>query len=369
MTLRIIPLVLVLTATSPAAWAQESKPSPAVAPGDGGPATRAKLAFPLGVALTGDGALYVSERQGHRIRRIDLETGIITTIAGTGEPGFSGDGGPAVKAMLRCPDSIALDPGGSLYIADRCNQRIRRIDSKTGIITTVAGTGERGPAPDGPALKTALTGPFYVRSVSSRELLFTDTDNNRVRLLDTATGQITTVAGNGTRGFSGDGGPALEAALARPHVALRTRAGDLVIGDSFNQRIRLVDRKSGVIRTIAGSGETGAAADGTPALQADLGFFGEIHEMDDGDLLFTDLINGRLLRLDMKTGRIGVVAGTADESAPADDGHAPRATRLGLVADFAIDKRGRIFVVAAEPGLVRCIDLELEAVVTIAGEK
>ena len=332
-------------------------------------ATEATLKFPLGVAIGPDGAIYFSERGGHRVRRIDPQTGEIAIVAGTGEPGFSGDGGPASKAQLRCPDSIDMDKEGTLYIADRCNQRIRRVDAATGIITTVAGNGERGTSPDGPALELSLNGPFYVRADSPGELIFTDTDANLVRRLDLRTGQVTTLAGTGERDFGGDGGPALKASFRRPHVALRTRNGDLIIGDSFNQRIRRVDRATGIIRTIAGIGALGIAEDGTPMLDAPFSYFGAIHELENGDLLFTEWVSGRLLRLDLDAGKLRVVAGSPE-------GPSPMAGKVDLLtvgfhrlADFVIDRQGRIVVAAAADGLIYRIDLQSQQVQILAGSR
>lgn len=326
-----------------------------------------ELAFPLGLALGPDGSLYVSERQGHRVRRVDLEAGTITTVAGTGDPGFSGDGGSATEARLRCPDSIDLDEEGDLYIADRCNERIRRVDARTGIITTVVGNGERGPSADGPALEISLMGPYYVRAASTEELIFTDTDSHRVRRLDLRTGRVTTLAGSGEGGFAGDGGPALEARLARPHVAQRAENGDLIIGDSFNQRIRRVSRDDGTIRTIAGNGERGTAEDGTPSLEAPFQYFGDIVELDDGDLLLTEWLSGRLLLLDMNHATIRVLAGTTDPAPPDEDGLDPRATRFGSLAGLALDAEGRVLVAAADAGVVRRIDLRAGRVETVVG--
>jgi hypothetical protein len=326
-----------------------------------------ELDFPLGLRIAPDGSLYISERRGHRVRRVDLEAGTVTTVAGTGQPGFSGDGGPANKAELHCPDTIDLDDQGNLYISDRCNEGIRRVDARTGIITTVAGNGDRGPSADGPALSTSLMGPYYVRLASVDELIFTDTDSHRVRLLDLRSGQISTLAGSGDGGFAGDGGPALEAELARPHVALRARNGDLIIGDSFNQRIRRVRRADGTIRTVAGRGERGTAADGTPALEAPFEYFGDIIELPDGDLLFTEWVSGRLLLLDSDAGTVRVLAGTTDPSAPASDGFDPRATRFGSLAGLAVDDAGRVLVAAADAGVVRRIDLQARRVETVVG--
>lgn len=331
------------------------------------PVAEVELAFPLGLRIAPDGSLYISERRGHRVRRIDLRAGTVATVAGTGEAGFSGDGGLASEARLRCPDSIDLDDQGNLYIADRCNERIRRVDARTGIITTIAGNGERGPSADGPAREISLMGVYYVQSVSADELIFTDTDSHRVRQLDLRSGQVTTLAGSGEGGFSGDGGPALEANLARPHVALRARNGDLIIGDSFNQRIRRVSRATGAIRTIAGRGERGTGEDGTPALAAPFEYFGDIVELNDGNLLFTEWVSGRLLLLDRAGGIIRVLAGTADPAAPKADGTEPRATRFGSLAGLALDEERRVLVAAADDGAIRRIDLQAGRVETVVG--
>jgi len=360
-------LAAVLLALIPTLLSPLPTGSAPTGPGDGGPASEARLEFPLGLALGPGGALYVSERRGNRVRRVDSATGVITTVAGTGERGFAGDGGPATKALLACPDSIDVDPAGNLYIADRCNQRIRRVSARSGTITTVAGTGEHEASSDGPVAGASLMGPYYVRVVSPGKLLYTDTDSDRVRLIDLESKRITTLAGSGERGFAGDGGPGPAARLARPHVALFTRRGDLVIGDSFNQRIRRIVHESGNLDTIAGRGEQGVAHDGTPALEAPFGFFGQIHEMDDGDLLFTEWVNGRVLRLDMTERRVHVLAGNTDPKAAHGDGHPPLETRFDHLAGCVIEAEGRLLVAEAEAGLVRRIDLRKGEVVTVVG--
>jgi sugar lactone lactonase YvrE len=314
------------------------------------PAREVTLGFPVGLAILPDGDIIFSERRTHRIQRLDLRTGLLRVIAGTGEAGFDGDGGPASHARLSCPDAIDVDGRGNIFIADRCNERIRRIDAATGVITTIAGNGTRGPAPDGPALTSAL---------------FIDTDAHRVRLLDLRGGAITTIAGNGEEGFAGDGGPARAARFARPHVALRLRNGELLIGDSFNHRLRLVDR-AGIVRTIAGNGVEGAAVDGAPALESPLLYFGEVHELADGALLFSEWGSSQIVRLDPQTNRLAVVAGSTAFGEAGPDGPALGAA-LGSIVDFAIDAEGRLVVAAASAGLIRRIDLARGTVETLAG--
>ena len=326
------------------------------------------LEFPLGLARGPGSTVYWAERRGQVVRGLDLRTGDIVTIAGTGQEGFSGDGGPATLAMLNCPDWVDVDSKGNLYIADRCNERIRRVDAKDGRITTVAGNGERGRSTDGPALERSLMGPFFLELASDSVLLFTDTDANLIRQVNLHTGQLTTLAGTGERGFGGDGGPATQATFARPHVVILARNGDLIIGDSFNHRIRRVDAGSGVIRTIAGSGQQGIAADGAIATESPLMFFGMMVERDDGDLLITEWARtGRLLELDAASGRLRVLAGTSDSLASTRPGQEPLVTRFGGLAGLVVDDQGRMIVVDADGGIKR-INLSGGTVETLAGK-
>jgi sugar lactone lactonase YvrE len=205
--------------------------------GDGGPATAAKLNGPLGIAVDKTGNLYIADSGNNRIRRVDRK-GVITTVAGTGEAGFSGDGGPATAAKLDDPEAIAFDAAGNLFIDDSKNDRIRRVDQR-GIITTVAGTGKTGHSGDG---GRAAAGTFYdpvsVVADADGNLYVSDHHNDRVRRIDHS-GTITTLAGTGVRGFSGDGGPATSAKLNQPW-ALVVCDGTLYITDSFNHRVRTV---------------------------------------------------------------------------------------------------------------------------------
>jgi sugar lactone lactonase YvrE len=209
--------------------------------GDGGPATRASLDRPLGVAVDDAGNFFFADQLNHRIRRVDAVTGIITTVAGNGTPGYGGDGGPATSASLREPPGVAVDPAGNLFIADPVNHRIRRVDATTGIITTVAGNGISGFSGDGGPATSANLGIGGV-AVDKAGNLFIIT-SNAIRRVDAATGIITTVAGIGISGFSGDGGPATSARLNDPRGIAVDDAGNLFIADMRNHRIRRVDAK------------------------------------------------------------------------------------------------------------------------------
>ena len=238
--------------------------------GDGGPAVNASLRDPTGVAVDSDGNLYIADAANDRIRKVDLN-GTITTIAGNGVGGFSGDGGPATAAMLDCPTRIAFDGFGNLFIADQCNHRIRRVD-RNGIITTVAGSGTPGAAlggfsgDGGPATAAQFKHPTAVTIDSGGNMYITDQLNNRIRRVDRS-GTLNTVAGSGVAGFSGDGGPATAAALSTPGAVAVDAAGTLYIADNVNNRIRRVG-PDGIIMTIIGSGAQSSTGDGGVASAA-----------------------------------------------------------------------------------------------------
>lgn len=331
------------------------------------PARQVTLGYPIGIAALPDGSYLVSERRNHRIMRLDPVTATMSPFAGTGEAGFGGDGGAASTAQLNCPDAIDTDQRGNVYVADRCNERIRRIDAFSGLITTVAGSGQRGPAADGPALEVDLTGVFYLRVHDEHTILFTDTDANMVRELDLARQRITTLAGNGIAGFSGDGDAAVRARLNRPHTVLRLQNGDLVIGDSFNHRLRQVDASTGVIRTIAGTGEESAAETGVSPLNSGLLYFGEVQELDNGDLIWTEWGSSQLMQLDRSAGVLIRLAGSDAFGRVDPDGPLADRPAIGSSVDFLIDAQGRYVIAVASAGLVRRVDLQAQTVETLAG--
>jgi DNA-binding beta-propeller fold protein YncE len=209
--------------------------------GDGGPAQRAQLQEPNDIVLDGQGRAFIADVRDHRVRVIDLASGSITTFAGTGEAGSGGDGGPAGRAALLGPRALAFGPTGDLYICLRNDHKVRKVDMRSGIIRTVAGTGEGGYTGDhGPALQATFNGPKEIAVDAQDNLLLVDTENHCIRRIEAASGRVTTVAGAGRPGGSGDGGPATAATLKRPHGACVDEVGNIYIGDSENHRVRFV---------------------------------------------------------------------------------------------------------------------------------
>ncbi len=233
--------------------------------GDGGAATAAQLHGQFGLGIDGAGNIYIADTGNHCIRKVTIATGIITTVAGTGTAGFSGDGGAATAARMNTPTSVVIDASDNIYIADQFNHRVRMVDASTGLISTVAGTGTPGFSGDGgSAVAAKLNRPYGVALDAAGDLYIADRSNNRVRKLSMSTGNINTVAGSGTVGFSGDGGPATNANLNRPIFVAFDGSGNMFLIDNGNNRIRSVDG-SGNINTEAGDGSTGYAGDGSAA--------------------------------------------------------------------------------------------------------
>jgi hypothetical protein len=226
--------------------------------GDGGPATNATLRLPHAVVALADGGFLIDDTNNYRIRRV-YPDGVIRTVAGTGAKGFSGDGGPATQAKISAPRGISGASDGTFYIADSDNNRVRRV-AANGVITTVAGTGVKGFSGDGgPAMQARLNGPFGVQVLAEGGFLISDTSNNRVRRVG-ADGVITSVAGNGAKGYGGDGGQAVSAKLNAPHNSTQLPDGTILIADTTNHRVRAVS--GGVITTWAGTGTPGFSGEG-----------------------------------------------------------------------------------------------------------
>ena len=232
--------------------------------GDGGPAMEASLSMPHEIQFDAAGHLYIAERDNHVVRKVNSKTGIISTVAGTGAPGFSGDGGPAAAAALRQPHSIAVAGRTALLICDVGNHRVRRVDLSSGTIETYAGTGERLPTPDGAPLGgTALNGPRAMAFGADGDLFLALREGNAVYRIARKTATLHHVAGTGQQGYSGDGGPARLATLGGPK-GLALFRGTLYIADTENHVVRAVDLKTGVITTVLGTGRRGDGPETDP---------------------------------------------------------------------------------------------------------
>jgi sugar lactone lactonase YvrE len=293
--------------------------------GDGGPAIGALL-DPAGAALDAAGNLYFADTLGNRVRRIDAATGIISNVAGTGVPGFAGDGAAATNAWLKSPSDVALDSAGNVYIADRGNHRVRRVDAATKLITTVAGNGINGFAGDGGAATAArLNKPNSVAIGPSNVLYIADTDNQRVRRV--LGGTITTYAGNGTASFCGDGGLAKNACLHLPWHIATDASGNLYIADFSNFRVRKVDTASSPhISTFAGNGEWASSGDGGPATQASFrNIVGVAVDAQNNRLLIADAASSVVRAATLNGSLVVTVAGTGSEGYSGDGGPADRA--------------------------------------------
>jgi len=310
--------------------------------GDGQNATLAGIGAARGVDFDAQGNLYLTDtdllEHQSRIRRVDAVTHIITTIAGGGR-GYAGDGGPAVDAEFNVPRGIAVDrKTGNIYISDSNNNRIREINETTGIITTIAGNGTAGFSGDGgPAAQAELNAPRWIDIDGQGTLFVADAGNNRIRAVDLNTGIITTVAGNGTAGYSGDGGPATQAEFnlpleAAPGLACDA-AGDLFISDAINNRIREVNAQTGIISTIAGDGTAGYAGDGGAAAQAEINAPVGVAVDPVGDVYIADSGNNIIREVEAGTGNITTVAGDGANGTAVEDA---AATQEGLYQPFGL---------------------------------
>ena len=322
--------------------------------GDGGPASQASFRFPRGVAADTAGNIYIADSSDHRIRLID-SNGMITTLAGTGESGYGGDDGPATLASLDHPEGVAVDGAGNVYVADSANHRVRKIDT-TGMISTLAGTGERGYGGDGgPAVEARLSYPAGVAVDTEGNVYVADSWNHRVRKVDRE-GTITTLAGRGFRGYVGNGGPAARAALANPTGLSVDSEGNVYVADTWNNRVRRIDG-SGVISTFAGSGRDGDSGDGGTALAASVGYPAAVVAGPGGTVYVItysfETANRRLRRID-REGLIEAFAGTGAEGYRGDRGPAVDAW-LAYPMGVAADTAGNIYIADAHNARIRVV--------------
>ena len=304
--------------------------------GVGGPATNASLTGGM-IAVDSSDNLYIADRGNNRVVKVDAVTGILTVVAGTGVASSAGDGGPAVLAGVNGPSDVALDSSGNLFISETFGNRVRRVDANSGIITTYAGTGVAGFSGDGgPATSGTLYNPFGIALDATGNLYIADTQNLRVRRVDASTGILTTVAGTGVNAFSPDGTPAYNASLFFPIAVSFDQQGNLLITEAYAHAIRRV--VNGSLTTLAGNGGTTFNGDGEPATSAAIGMLASNVTADSaGNLYFADGL-GRVRRVDAVTGAIVTVAGSGagahlQESAGGSGGGSGSTTCPGNLGD------------------------------------
>ena len=330
--------------------------------GDGGAATVAELNQPQGVTIDGSGNVYIADIGNNVIRKVNT-SGIINTIAGNGTAGYSGDGGPATAAELSSPECIALDGSGNMYIADFENNVIRKVNT-AGIISTIAGNGSTGYSGDGgPATAAELSQPGFVTIDGSGNMLIADVNNDVIRKVNTS-GIISTVAGMVPGGYSGDGGPATAAQLNGPTNIAVDSNGNMYITDLGNHVIRKVTA-SGIISTIAGNGTQGYSGDGGPATSATLYYPWGIAVDGSGNVYFSDDHNYRVRKVNT-SGIISTVAGNGTQGYSGDDG-AATAAELNYLAGITIDSAGNLYIADAGNSRIRKVSSGGLGIANISG--
>ena len=308
--------------------------------GDSGPATSAELNGPYGLAIGNGGNLYIADPANNRIRQVALGTGVISTFAGKGTAGYSGDNGPATNAELQLPVGVATDSSGNVYIADEGNNVIRKVNP-SGTITTIAGNNTEGYSGDnGLATSASLYAPSGVTVDSAGNLFIADAGNNRVRKVATTTGIITTIAGTGTAGYSGDNAAAVSATLNKPSAVVESAAGNLYVLDTGNNVVRLVS--SGTITTIAGNGTAGYTGDNGPATSATLHAPYGMSLDSSGNLYIADSGNNAV-RMVSTAGIISTIAGNGTAGYSGDNGAAVSAT-LNNPHGITIDSQDDVYI-------------------------
>jgi sugar lactone lactonase YvrE len=323
------------------------------------------LILPSALVFDAAGNLYFAETGNHVIRKVDT-TGNISTVAGTGTQGFSGDTGPGSSAMLDSPQGLALDFANNLYIADTHNHRIRKLNLTTGSITTIAGTTPGFSGDGASALIAQLNLPTALAIDSSGNLYVADTGNHRVRKIIAATGIITTIAGSGTQGYSGDSGPALSASIDSPTGIVLDPLGNLYLADTHNHRIRKITASNGIITTIAGTGLPGFSGDTAPATTATLALPHGLTSDSTGNLYLADTANHRIRRIDAVTGIITTIVGNGTQAFAGDNGpptaaslDSPTATSLSPSSNLTLSDTGnqriRQLVTQPVPGIITTI--------------
>ncbi len=331
--------------------------------GDGGPAAEASTLMPDAICLDVHDNLYVGEKYGYRVRKVERETGLVRTLAGTGEPGFGEEGLPG--PITRCNSveaGICADPDGTVFWGD-CSGRLRRCDGGTGIVTTILGGTS---VHDGENARAGfLNGPGGLSVGPGGTIHIADVWNQRIRSIDPDTGIVRTIAGTGARAYGGDGGPAVDAHLGNPHDVSVDRAGRVVIADTRHGHVRRIDR-DGVIRNVAGAAFQWDKGDGGPALSACLMHVLAVTHGPDDDIYIGDAGCGRIRRVDARTGIITTVAGIGLPGNAGDGGPATQA-RIGSPTAIRVDGSGHLYFADDRYHVIRRVDADTGEISTLTG--
>jgi hypothetical protein len=325
--------------------------------GDGGAATSAKINAPKSIALDGSGNLYIADTSNNVIRLVNSGTGVIATYAGNHSAGYSGDGGAATSASLNSPTGVAVDGAGNVYIADSLNNVIRKVDGVSGNISTWVGTGAQGYTGDnGAATSATMNSPQAIAFDAGGDAYVSDANNNVVRKVSAATRIITTIAGTGTSGFSGDSGAAVNANLNLPQGVALDSSGNLYIADNQNQRIRMVNASTGIITTLAGTSSAGYTGDGGPAASASLSSPEDVELDPAGNLYIADAANNVIRKISAQTATISTAFGTGTAGFSGDGGSASNAA---FHSPFAVVRSpsGNLYIDDSLNNRIRKIDL------------
>jgi len=333
--------------------------------GDGIPATLAKLNYPGGITVDTSGNVYIADIDNSRVRMVNT-SGVITTVVGTGTLGYSGMGGPATAAEITYPYWVKFDKWGNMFVTDEGTDRLYKIDT-TGIITNFAGTGTNGYSGDGgPATAAEMTSPSGLAVDTAGNVYFSDLSNSRVRMVNEATGIVTTVCGNGTAGFGGDGGSAISAEISYPRGLAFDNSGNLLISDQDNNRVRMVNQAS-LITTFAG--RNSLFGEGYPAANAEMEFVQNLTTDAGGNLYIADIYNHRVRKVSASTGAMTTVAG-AGISGTIDrfsgDGGPATAAFLHYPSAMAFDQEGNLYICDQDNYRIRQVNTS-GVITTIAG--
>ncbi len=323
--------------------------------GDGGPAEQAQINDPFMCDFDSLGNMYFGQAKGHTLRRVDSVTGVISTVAGTGEEGYSGDGGPASQASVNQIYSLCIDTNDDIYIVDRLNAAVRRIEAATGIITTVAGTVEPGYSGDGgPGNQAQLVEPNDAFLDGKGGLLIADIQDQRIRRLDLRSGIISTFAGNGEKVRSGDGSPATQASFFGSRAVCMDSKGNTYVAEREGHGVRKIDA-NGIMSTFAGTGEKDYSGDGGPALASTWNGPKAIRCDHQDNILVVDTENHAIRRIDAVTGVVTTIAG--GHLGADGDGADPTTAGMDRPHGCAIDRAGNLFIADSNNNRVRVVGL------------